>query len=126
MDAAGKRAVRDFEHQRQPELVDRFVEIGVLGENDRGRRRHLVLLQEFHQEHFIGAADHRDRIVDYRHAFLPGAAGEPVSVVVDRGGLADEQAVEFGELGKLALGDRLDVDRHLLGDADKMLDRIRR
>jgi hypothetical protein len=32
-------------------------------------------------------------------------------VVVDRRGLADEQAVVLGELVELAAGDRLDVDR---------------
>ena len=82
--------------------------------------------KQLHQEHLVGAADHRDRVVDDRHALLPGAAGEAVGVVVDRGGLADEQAVVFGELGELALGHRLDVDRELLGDARHVLDRGRR
>ncbi len=47
-------------------------------------------------------------------------------MVVNRGGLADEQPVVFGELGQLPLGDRLDVHRELLGDARHVLDRGRR
>src|SRR5215510_1438310 len=66
------------------------------------------------------------RIIDDRHALLPGAAREPVGVVVDRGGLADEQPVVFRELGELAARHRLDVDRQLLGDASHVLDRGRR
>src|SRR5215471_9858015 len=66
------------------------------------------------------------RIIDDRHALLPSAPGEAIGVVVDRGGLADEQAVVFGELGQLALGDRLDVDRQFFRDAGEMLDRGRR
>ncbi len=123
--AAGERAVGDLHHQRQAELVDHLGQVGILGEDHGRRRRHLVLLQQLHQEHFVGAADHRDRIVDHRHAFLPGAAGKAVGVIVDRGGLADEQAVELGELGELALGDQLDVDRVLFGDACKILERVR-
>src|SRR5215510_11726156 len=50
------------------------------------------------------------RIIDDRHALLPGAAREPIGVIVDRGGLADEQTVVFGKLGELPLGNRLNVD----------------
>ena len=81
---------------------------------------------KLHQEHLVGAPDHGDGIVDHRHSLLPGAAGEAIGVVVDRGSLADEQAVVFGELGELAAGDRLDVDRKPLGDAREVLDGGRR
>ena len=124
--AARKRTVGDFHHHRQSQLVDGFGEIGVFREDDGRRRRHLMLLQQLHQKDFVGAADHGDRIVDHRHAFLPGAAREPVGVIVDRRGLADEQAVEFREPGKLALCDRLHVHRHPVGDAGEMPDRGRR
>ena len=121
--AAGERAVGDLHHQRQAELVHRLRQVGEVGEQHRLRHRHLVGAEQLHQEHLVGAADHRDRVVDDRHALLPGAARETVGVVVDRGGLADEQAVVFGKLGELAPRDRLDVDRELLGDAREVLDR---
>ena len=126
VDAARERAVGNLHHQRQAEFVHRLGQVARLGQHHGRRRRHLVLAEQLHQEHLVGAADHRDRIVDDRHALLPGAAREAVGVVVDRGGLADEQAVVFGEFGQLPLGDRLDVDRQLLGDARHVLDRGRR
>ncbi len=76
------------------------------------RRRHgdAVRGQQLVQVDLVGAADHRDRVVDDRHALLHGAAGEAVGVVVDRRRLADEQRVELGEPGEVAAGDRLDLD----------------
>ncbi len=79
--------------------------------------RDVVGFQEFLEIDLVGAADHRHRVVDHRHAFLLGAARETIGVVVDRGGLADEQGVVFGEPRKVALLDRIDLDavppRHL-------------
>ncbi len=83
VDAARERTVRDLDHQRQAELVHGPRQIGMVGQHDGRRRRHLVGSHELHQEHLVHAADHRDRIIDHRHALLPGAAGEPVGVVVD-------------------------------------------
>jgi hypothetical protein len=89
VDAARERAVGDLHHQGQAKLVHRLGEVGVLGDDHGRRGRDLVLAQELHQEDLVGAADHRDRIVDDRHALLPGPAGKAIGVVVDRGGLAD-------------------------------------
>ena len=120
---ARERAVGNFHDQGQAQLVHRPRQVGELGEHGGRRRRHLILAQELHQEHLVGAPDHGDGIVDDRHAFLPGAAGKAVGVIVDRGSLADEQAVVFGELGELAPGDGLDIYGELLRDARHVLDR---
>src|ERR1700730_14819961 len=96
--------------RRRAALIDRACPSVDSGQHDGRRGRHLVLAQKLHQEHLVGATDHRDRIVDDRHAFLPGAPGKAVSVIVDRGGLANEKTIVFGELGKLASRDRLDID----------------
>ena len=61
-------------------------------------------------------------IVDDRHAFLHGAAGEAIGVIVDRRGLADEQRVELGQARQVAAGDRLDLDAELLGHPRPVLD----
>ena len=58
----------------------------------------------------VGAADHRDRIVDDRHALHHGAAGEVIGVVADRRRLADEERIELREPREILLGDRLDLD----------------
>ena len=74
------------------------------------------------QVDLVGAADHRDRVVDDRHALLHRAAREAVGVVVDRRRLADEQRIELGEPREVAAGDRLDLDALLLGDPRPVLE----
>ena len=83
-------------------------------------------LQKLVQIDLVGAADHRLRIVDDRHAFGPGALGETIGVAVDRGRRADEEAVKLGELGELLAGDELDRDRLLFGDPLEVLERVGR
>ena len=74
------------------------------------------------QVDLVGAADHRDRIVDDRHTFLRGAPGEAIGVIVDRRRLADEQRIVLGQARQVAAGDRLHLDAELLGHARPVLD----
>ncbi len=109
-------------HHREAELVGRPRQVVHTGEDHRRRHRQAVAGQQLVQVDLVGAADHRDRVVDDRHAFLRGAPGEAVGVVVDRGRLADEQRVELGQPRQVAPGDRLDLDAELLGDPRPVLD----
>ncbi len=74
----------------------------------------------------VGAADHRDRVVDDRHPLHHRAAGEMVGVIADRGGLADEERVELGEPRQVFLGDRLDLDAERRGDLRPVHQRLQR
>ena len=83
-------------------------------------------LQKLVQVDLVGAADHRLRIVDDRHAFASGALGEAIGEIVDRGGRADEEAVEFGQFRELPASDELDLHRLLFGDPLEMSQRLGR
>ena len=63
------------------------------------------------------------RIVDDDHVLLLRLVGEAVGVVVERGRLADEEAVVFGELGVVVLADRVDFDAELGAGVDEALQR---
>src|SRR3546814_16472362 len=67
----------------------------------------------------VGTAQDRHRIVDHHHVLAVGAMGRAVGMIVERGGLADEQAVVFGKPGKIVLGDRIDFDAQFLAGIDK-------
>ena len=124
LDAARKRAVGDLQHQREAERLRRDLEVGGAGDHHRRRHRHLVVGHQLVEIDLVGAADHRQRVVDDRHAFLLGAAREAVGVVGDRRGLADEQRIVVGEPGEILLGDRLDLDAHLFGDLRPVAQRL--
>ena len=83
-------------------------------------------LEKLVQIDLVGAADHRLRVVDDRHAFGSGALGEAIGETVDRSRRADEQAVEFGQFRELLAGDELDLDRLLFGDPLEMPERLGR
>ena len=78
------------------------------------------------QVDLVGAADHRHRIVDDRHALLQRAAREAVGVIVDRSRRADEQPVEFRQFRQLPLGEQLDFDRVALGELLEVADALHR
>ena len=112
-----------LQHHREAELVGRAGKVVRPADDDGRRHGDAVRGHQLVQVDLVGAADHRDRIVDDRHALLHRPPGEAVGVVVDRRRLADEQRVELGEPRQVALGDRLDFDPELLGDARPMLER---
>ena len=124
MDPPRERAVRDLEHHRQAQEPLGLGEILVLGEHHRRRHGDALRLEELVQIDLVGAADHRLRVVDDRHALAAGALREAVGIAVDRGRRPDEQAVEFGEFCELLPGNRLDLDRLLLGEPRKVLERV--
>ena len=122
--AARERAVGNLDHHRPAEQAFGLDEVVVVGEHHRRRHGHAVRLQKLVQVDLVGAADHRLRIVDDRHAFGSGALGEAIGEIVDRGGRADEQAVEFGQFRELPAGDELDRHRVLFGDPLEMPERL--
>lgn len=107
----------NLQDEREAQRVGCDLQVGRAGDHDGGRHRHLVEGHQLVEIDLVGAADHRQRIVDDRHALLLGAAGKTVGVVGNRRGLADEERVVIGKLDQVAPGDRLDLDAHLLGDA---------
>ena len=80
------------------------------------------LFQNLFKEHLVGAPDHGLCIVDDGHAFLLGAAGEFVGVIVDLGRGPDEQRIELGKTGQVGRLDRLDLDAHLGRNVCEALD----
>ena len=121
LDPAAEGGVRHLQHHREAKLVGGADEIVLSGDDHRRRHGEAVPGHQLVQVDLVGAADHRDRVVDHRHALLHRAAREAVGVVVDRRRLADEQRIELGEPRKVAAGDRLDLDALLLGDPRPVL-----
>ena len=114
--AAAERAVGNLHHHREAERVGGALDVGRVLDDDRLRHRQPGMRQPLPEIDLVGAADHRDRIVDDRHALHHGAAGEAVGVVADRGRLADEQRVELGQPGEILARDRLDLDAERGGE----------
>ncbi len=117
-----KDEVRHLQHHREAEFVGGAGQVVGAADDDGRRHGDAVPRHQLVQVDLVGAANHRDRIVDDRHPLLHGAAGEAVGVVVDRGRLADEQGVEFRQPREIATGDRLDLDALLLGDTRQVLE----
>src|SRR3546814_4530455 len=58
----------------------------------------------------VGGAQDRQRIIDDDQSLACGAARETVSVVIDRGGFANEQRVELGNMAIVALVEKFDIE----------------
>ena len=124
--AARERAVGDLHHHRPTQALLGLGEVLVLRQHDGRRDGNAMGVHQFVEIDLVGAADHRLRIVDDRHPLLQRTAREAIGVIVDRGRGADEQAVEFGEFGELALGQQFNVDRIALGELLEIADRLDR
>ena len=91
-----KRAVGLLEHARQPEAGNDLGHVVVV-HHQRARRGNVVAGEQFGEIHLVGALEDRFRIVDHHQAFRGRPPREAVGVVVDEGGVADEQRVELGQ-----------------------------
>ena len=87
--------------------------------------RQASLFQDLLQEDLVGAPDHGLRVVNDGHAFLFGASGELVGVVINLGRGADEQGVKLGKTGQVRWFDCLNLNAHLGSDIREALDRRR-
>src|SRR3546814_9427292 len=70
--------------------------------------RNAVPLHQLREKHLVGGAQDRQRIIDDDQSLACGAARETVSVVIDRGGFANEQRVELGNMAIVALVEKFD------------------
>src|SRR5882672_5902638 len=84
-----ERAVRLLEHARQAELADDVVRARV-ADHHRRRNREVEPFRKLDEIHLVAAADDRLGVVDHHHPLRARPAREPVGVVVDVGGLANE------------------------------------
>ncbi len=73
-----------------------------------------VAVHQLRQVDLVGAAQDRLGIVHHHQALARAAAAEAVSVVVDRGGLADEQGVVLGDVAVVALVEEIHREAQVL------------
>ena len=65
--------------------------------DDRLRRKDPVPFQHLRQEHLVGALQNRLRVVHHDEPLRLRLAGEPVGMMVDAGGLPEEEGIELGD-----------------------------
>ena len=76
--------------------------------------------KNFGEKYLIGAQKNGVGVVDDDEAFGLGPAGEPVGVVIDVGGFANKQGVEFGKAAVVVAGDEFDAEGMLFGGAAEL------
>ena len=116
--ATGETAVGDFQHQRKPQALANPFEIfrALLVENLGGGHTQLMAVEQVGEVDLVGAAQNRRWVVHHHQPFAFGFLGKAVGVVVDAGGLADQQGVVFGQSGVVLAFDQLHIDAQALAD----------
>ncbi len=97
--ATREAAVGDLQHQRETQaLADPFEILrSLLVENLGGGHAQLMAVEQVSEVDLVGTAQDRCRVVHDHQAFAFGFFGEAIGVVVDTGGLADQQGVVLGQ-----------------------------
>lgn len=72
----------------------------------------------------VGTAQDRRRVIHHHQAFAFGFLGETIGVVVDAGGLADQQGVVFGQARIVLALDQVDIDTQALAYANEIIQRL--
>lgn len=75
------------------------------------------------QVDLVGTAQDRLRVVDDHQTFVLGAFGHAVGMMVEAGGLADEQRIELCQAAFILAGDQADVDAASPSGANELLER---
>ncbi|KFF33766.1 hypothetical protein G039_0316595 [Pseudomonas aeruginosa VRFPA01] len=125
--ATGEAAIGNLQHQREaqapghPLPVLRAFLVEDLGE----RHAQLPATEQVGQVDLVGAAQDRCRVVHHHQAFALGLLGEAIGVVVDPGGLADQQGVELGQACVVLASDQFDVDAEAGADPHEVGQRLR-
>ncbi len=118
-DPARERTIRDLEHDRIAQLL-----LDPLGAtrvaHDRLRTRHASLAEGLGEIDLVRAAQDRGRVIDHRDPLVPRLLGEPVGVVVEVGGLADEERIELHQPPEVPARDQLDGDIHVFPHAGEL------
>jgi hypothetical protein len=85
--------------------------------DQRRRRGNTLRRQQLGEVHLVGAAEDGIGLIEDGEPLGLGPAGEAVGVVIDPGGLADEEGIELAHPGEVVAGDHLDREALTLAGA---------
>ena len=115
---AREAAIGDFDNRGEAKLFADFANPAFV--KDRTARcRDTMGAQQFGQIDLIGTTQDRFRVVDHGNAFFARTFGKAIGVMIQCGGFADQQRIEFRKMVEILGGDQFGLCPQITGGLNK-------